>query len=122
MARRIGKLECCRVNANRVGQGAAKTGVLIAVPPSDCYSQWIQYFLSIVQGAVVDSRPAMSKIQKSYSFVAEGGHGIEAAGAEGRDVPGGTGDDGERSGGQAQREWIMRSEAEELTLDDASQC
>src|SRR5882762_8684235 len=54
-------------------------------------------------------------------FVAEGGHGIEAAGAEGGDVAGGAGDEGEGGGGESQGEWIVGREAEELALDYAGQ-
>src|SRR5947209_7993385 len=54
-------------------------------------------------------------------LVAEGGHRVKAAGAEGGDVAGGAGDDGEGGGGESQGEWIVGREAEELTLDDAGQ-
>src|SRR5207245_569664 len=62
-----------------------------------------------------------SAMDESWSFVAQGGHGIEAAGAEGWNVASGAGNEGESGGGEAQRQWIMGSEAEELTLDDTSQ-
>ncbi len=52
-------------------------------------------------------------------FVAQGGHGIEAAGAEGGDVAGGASDEGESGGGKAQRKRIVRRQAEELALDDS---
>ena len=60
-------------------------------------------------------------LEESGSFVAEGGHGIEAAGAEGGDVASGTCDEGESGGGESQGEWIVRRQAEELALDDAGE-
>ena len=57
---------------------------------------------------------------ESRLLVAEGGHGVEAAGAEGGDVAGGARDEGEHGSGEAQRERIVRRQAEELALDDAS--
>lgn len=54
-------------------------------------------------------------------FVAQGGHGIEAAGAPGGDVAGGAGDENEGSGGQGEGEGIVGREAKELTLHDAGE-
>jgi hypothetical protein len=54
-------------------------------------------------------------------LVAQGGHGIETAGAESGDVAGGAGDEGEGAGGETQCERIVWGEAEELALDDAGE-
>ena len=57
---------------------------------------------------------------ESRLLVAEGGHGVEAAGAECGDVASGAGDQGECGGGKPQCQRIVRRQAEELALDDAS--
>jgi len=43
------------------------------------------------------------KAPRLQLLVAKGGHGVEAAGAEGRDIAGGAGYEGECGGGEAQR-------------------
>ena len=69
MARRIGKLECCRVNANRVGQGAAKKGVLIAVPPSKAVD-WLERAYRDRSNAIVFSRvdPQLDPLRSTPRF------------------------------------------------------
>ena len=57
---------------------------------------------------------------ESRLFVAEGGHGVEAAGAKGGDVAGGAGDEGEGGRGEAQRQRIVGRQTEELALYYAS--
>jgi hypothetical protein len=49
-------------------------------------------------------RCRLNSEHKNYDlFIAEGGHRVEPAGAEGGDVAGGAGNDGECTGGQAER-------------------
>jgi len=54
-------------------------------------------------------------------FVAQGGHGVKTAGAERGDVAGGAGDGCQGSHGGSQGQGIVRSEAKELVLHDASE-
>jgi hypothetical protein len=53
-------------------------------------------------------RPQSGKWANRELLVPQSHHGIETAGADGRDIPGGAGDDGQRRGGKNQRDRIVR--------------
>jgi hypothetical protein len=64
-------------------------------------------------------RRASRNNSASKLFVAKRDHGIEATGAEGGDVAGGGGDEGESGGGKRERQRVVGRKAKELALDYA---